>query len=113
MNLSLFYTEHLRSIKAKFGLIWDRGYRGKYLNMISNLSQIWQEWSIDGHLAKLCPTADLLYQSLLKIENSLIVYCCFIISQNGMNFLNADAYDSCQVMAKAHMVFGNLKIYLE
>ena len=34
MNLSLFYTEHLRSIKAKFGLIWDRGYRGKYLNMI-------------------------------------------------------------------------------
>jgi hypothetical protein len=34
MKLSLFYTEHLRTIPAKFGLIWDRGYRGKYLNMI-------------------------------------------------------------------------------
>jgi hypothetical protein len=26
-----------------------------------------------------------------KNRNSLIVYCCFIISQNVMNFLNADA----------------------
>jgi hypothetical protein len=34
MKLPLLYTEHLRTIPAKFGLIWNRGYRGKYLNMI-------------------------------------------------------------------------------
>jgi hypothetical protein len=59
---------------------------------------------------------------LLKIEISSIVHCCFSLSQNELKFLlrfreedlNVKVYDirrtddGRQLMAKAHMAFGQV-----
>ena len=56
------------------------------LKLQSNLNQIWLGWSFGYLLSKLCPTFYSRWQMLLKIESSLKVLYCFIISQNEIKF---------------------------
>jgi hypothetical protein len=90
---------HPETIPAWFGLIWFNGFRGEDLNVIfyQNMPNLHNRYKLAErkiYLAGMVPgwvpfkvvsDSPALYSRwllLLKIEISLIVHCCFSMSQN-------------------------------
>jgi hypothetical protein len=61
-------------------------FKSSTLNYRTKLNQTWQRWS-PFKIVYDSPVLHSRWWSLLKVEISLIVYCCFIWSQNELKFL--------------------------
>jgi hypothetical protein len=100
--------DYPRTIPANFGLIWFSGFRGEDLNAIfyQNMPNLHNLYKSDerkmfteklGLYVKLLTTMYKIMSDspalhsrwllLLKIENSWIAHCCFIINLNELKFL--------------------------
>jgi uncharacterized membrane protein len=99
---------HPGTIPARFGLIWFSGFREENLNVIfyqnmpnlhkfkssplkplnhikTNLTGMVLGWS-PFNIVSDSPALHSKWLLLLKIEISLIVHCCFSLSQNELKF---------------------------
>jgi hypothetical protein len=78
---------HPRTIPARVGLIWFRGFRGKDLNVIfyQNMPNLHNRY-IPFKIMSNSPDLHSRWLLLLKMEISSIVHCCFSVKQNELNF---------------------------
>jgi hypothetical protein len=83
LEQAMFLSVNLYRL-CKLGIFWEKT---TFKSSLKLLNQIWPEWSLVGPLFCVWPSHPPFKMAALpKYRYSLIVYCCFVIGQNGLKF---------------------------
>jgi hypothetical protein len=83
LEQAMFLSVNLYRL-CKLGIFWEKT---TFKSSLKLLNQIWPGWSLVGPLFCVRPSHPPFKMAALpKYRYSLIVYCCFVIGQNGLKF---------------------------
>ena len=83
LEQAMFLSVNLYRL-CKLGIFWEKT---TFKSSLKLLNQIWPGWSLVGPLFCVWPSHPPFKMAALpKYRYSLIVYCCFVIGQNGLKF---------------------------
>jgi hypothetical protein len=81
LEQAMFLSVNLYRL-CKLGIFWEKT---TFKSSLKLLNQIWPGWSLVGPLFCVWPSHPPFKMAALpKYRYSLIVYCCFVIGQNGL-----------------------------
>ena len=83
LEQAMFLSVNLYRL-CKLGIFWEKT---TFKSSLKLLNQIWPGWSLVGPLFCVWPSHPPFKMAALpEYRYSLIVYCCFVIGQNGLKF---------------------------